>query len=199
MCLRVAARGFTRSSTCRPWGAKGSDRRLDLTARIPPLRCWPTRGTSAISAITNSVEPSSPRRPARNSCASRRTSLRFVSWRAIQSSPIGLRLLSKTKSEKQMRTGRVSSCSFNLSASITLFDTAQERIAEQILDQELPQLSPPIMAWLSQLDRIRHWPVLRVSLRPGGASGASLRPGAPWRANSRSATSLTPLTFWKTG
>jgi cell division protein ZapA (FtsZ GTPase activity inhibitor) len=42
--------------------------------------------------------------------------------------------------------------SIGLSAQITRFDTAQERIAEQILDQELPRLSPPIMTWLSQLE-----------------------------------------------
>ena len=43
--------------------------------------------------------------------------------------------------------------SVGLPASITLFDTAQERIAEQILNQELPQLSPPLREWLSKLER----------------------------------------------
>ena len=59
--------------------------------------------------------------------------------------------------EEQVRKANESRQSFlrsvGLSASITLFDTAQERIAEQILDQELPQLSPPIRQWLSQLER----------------------------------------------
>ena len=43
--------------------------------------------------------------------------------------------------------------SVGLPATITLFDTAQERIAEQILNQELPQLSSPIGEWLNQLER----------------------------------------------
>jgi energy-coupling factor transporter ATP-binding protein EcfA2 len=59
--------------------------------------------------------------------------------------------------EQQVRKANEGRQSFlrsvGLSASITLFDTAQERIAEQILNQELPPLSPPIMEWLSQLER----------------------------------------------
>jgi energy-coupling factor transporter ATP-binding protein EcfA2 len=43
--------------------------------------------------------------------------------------------------------------SIGLPAAITLFDTAQERIAGQILNQELPQLSPPIKEWFTQLER----------------------------------------------
>jgi energy-coupling factor transporter ATP-binding protein EcfA2 len=59
--------------------------------------------------------------------------------------------------EEQVRNANESRQSFlrsvGLSASITLFDTAQERIAEQILNQEFPQSSAPIREWLSQLER----------------------------------------------
>jgi energy-coupling factor transporter ATP-binding protein EcfA2 len=59
--------------------------------------------------------------------------------------------------EEQLRKANEGRQSFlrsiGLSASITRFDTAQERIAEQILSQELLQLSPLIREWLSQLER----------------------------------------------
>jgi hypothetical protein len=58
--------------------------------------------------------------------------------------------------EEQLRKANEGRQSFlrsvGLPASITRFDTAQERIAEQVLNQELPQLPPPITEWLSQLE-----------------------------------------------
>ena len=59
--------------------------------------------------------------------------------------------------EEQFRKANEARQSFlrsvGLPASITRFDTAQERIADQILNQELPRLSPPITEWLNQLEK----------------------------------------------
>ena len=75
--------------------------------------------------------------------------------------------------EEQVRKANESRQGFlrsvGLPASITLFDTAQERIVEQILDQELPQLSPSIREWLNQLER---YPAL---------AGAAGELGSRWR------------------